>query len=217
MAAAKPAKYTPRLDHLQREEFAKDVYQPCADSFAFLDALEQDRAAILGRRPTICLEVGSGSGVVTAFLHWLLAGAGHRCAYLTCDINPAAVRASALTYAVNGVPADVLLSRSALAFLPRLEASVDVLLFNPPYVPTGPEEMQGTGIEAAWAGGVDGMEVVEAFFPVAFRLLQPAGLFYLVLIEQNRPRDVIRRVREAYGWDGEVIFQHRCGERLYVL
>eukprot|EP00668_Euglena_longa_P038535 GGOE01049557.1.p1 GENE.GGOE01049557.1~~GGOE01049557.1.p1 ORF type:complete len:225 (-),score=68.25 GGOE01049557.1:154-828(-) len=217
MASPKPGKYTPTLDHLQREEFARDVYQPCADSFAFLDALEQDQAAILGCLPTVCLEIGSGSGIVTAFLHWLLAHKGHHCTYLCCDVNPAAARASALTYAVNGVPCDVLQNRFALALLPRLESAVDVLLFNPPYVPTGPEEMAGTGIEVAWAGGADGMEVVDAFLPLAFRLLHPGGRFYLVLIEQNRPRDVIRRVEQIYGWKGEVVLQRRCGERLYVL
>ena len=37
-----------------------------------------------------------------------------------------------------------------------------VLLFNPPYVPTGPEELHSSGIEAAWAGGTDGMEVSPA-------------------------------------------------------
>ena len=49
----------------------------------------------------------------------------------------------------------------------RLKASggVDVLLFNPPYVPTDLEEadeaQEGRDIEGAWAGGADGMQVTE--------------------------------------------------------
>lgn len=43
-----------------------------------------------------------------------------------------------------------------------------MLVFNPPYVPTGPEEMASSGIEAAWAGGRDGREV--CLVPPALRV-----------------------------------------------
>ena len=217
MEAKKKKKYTPNTDHLYEAEFAGAVYEPSADSFAFLDALEQDSPTLLDVRPTISLEIGCGSGIVTAFLHKLLQDAGHQCSFLSCDINATATNASLVTYGTNRVPCDVVLSDFASPLLPRLQHAVDVLLFNPPYVPTEENEMHSTGIEAAWAGGVDGMEVVNAFLPMANRLLAPSGLFYLVLIEQNRPKEVIQRAREAFGWDGEIIFRHQCGERLYIL
>ena len=47
-----------------------------------------------------------------------------------------------------------------------LNGSVDILLFNPPYVPTESDEVCGTGIEASWAGGVDGREVIDRFIPL---------------------------------------------------
>ena len=43
---------------------------------------------------------------------------------------------------------------------------MDILLFNPPYVPTESDEVCGTGIEASWAGGVDGREVIDRFIPL---------------------------------------------------
>ncbi len=47
-----------------------------------------------------------------------------------------------------------------------LSGKVDILLFNPPYVPTESDEVCGNGIEASWAGGVDGREVIDRFIPL---------------------------------------------------
>ena len=48
----------------------------------------------------------------------------------------------------------------------RLKHAVDILVFNPPYVPTYDEEMDAaqkdTGISGSWAGGADGMQVTDA-------------------------------------------------------
>lgn len=50
-------------------------------------------------------------------------------------------------------------------FMHRLRKNVDVLIFNPPYVPTSVDEAddaQGArGIAGAWAGGQDGMRVTD--------------------------------------------------------
>lgn len=43
------------------------------------------------------------------------------------------------------------------------------------------------GVEAAWAGGRNGREVMNRLFPLAPDLLSPGGLFYLVTIKENNP------------------------------
>ena len=47
----------------------------------------------------------------------------------------------------------------------RLRHAVDILIFNPPYVPTYDDEaddaQQGASIQGAWAGGKDGMQVTN--------------------------------------------------------
>lgn len=59
----------------------------------------------------------------------------------------------------------------------RLHRAVDIVLFNPPYVPTIPEEAIGAqdarDIAGAWAGGIDGMNVTDVFLEhVEVRLLR---------------------------------------------
>ena len=49
------------------------------------------------------------------------------------------------------------------------------MIFNPPYVVTSNEELaeaqEKKGIEASWAGGECGIEVLVDFIPVAKRIL----------------------------------------------
>lgn len=52
----------------------------------------------------------------------------------------------------------------------RLKNAIDVILFNPPYVPTEREEaldaQSKRHIEGSWAGGHDGMDVTDRFLGV---------------------------------------------------
>lgn len=118
----------------------------------------------------------------------------------------------------------------------RLRGKVDVLIFNPPYVPTPSEEVGTDDIDAAWAGGIDGREVIDRLLPEVGALLSPplrllhtregtvsgnehrrcGGRFYMVLVEENRPSDV-GRVLEVQGLVATCVVKRRAkNERLAV-
>ena len=119
----------------------------------------------------------------------------------TCTHPPIHPPITKVTY-LEPLQTDLLLS-----LLPRLASSIDVLLFNPPYVPTPTEEIGSTGIEASWAGGVDGREVLDRLLPLIPTLLSPrGGCMYLVAVQENRPEEILGRMRAA-GLTAEV----RCG------
>ncbi|XP_075994506.1 methyltransferase N6AMT1 [Genypterus blacodes] len=204
---------TPLYSHAGRGDF-RDVYEPAEDSFLLMDALEKDAETLQRLRPALCVEVGSGSGVVSAFLASLL---GSAAAYICTDVNPAAALCSMMTSECNRVPLQLVLSDLVEPLLPRLSGKVDVLLFNPPYVVTPSEEVGSRGIEAAWAGGKRGREVTDRFLPTVARLLSPQGLFYLVTIAENKPEEIIAGLGLC-GLKGESCLSTRAGnERLSVL
>jgi release factor glutamine methyltransferase len=66
----------------------------------------------------------------------------------------------------NGVAIDTVRTNLVDAIMPRLKQKIDVLCFNPPYVVTPTEEVGSVGIEASWAGGVDGREVIDQLLPL---------------------------------------------------
>ncbi|XP_077577420.1 methyltransferase N6AMT1 [Stigmatopora nigra] len=205
---------TPLYDHAARGDFC-DVYEPSEDSFLLLDSLEKDfhkLQQISG--PCICLEVGSGSGVVSAFLASLL---GPSAVYFCTDVNRAAALCTAKTASRNSVTLEPIITDLVESLLPRLSGQVDVLLFNPPYVVTPSCEVGSTGIEAAWAGGTRGREVTDRFLPIVSKLLSSRGLFYLVTIAENDPDEIIQILSE-YGLQGKPCLSTRAGnERLTVL
>lgn len=204
---------TPLFGHVGRGPFA-DVYEPAEDSFLLIDALEQDADRLQCLRPTICLEVGCGSGVVSAFLASVT---GPEALYLCTDVNPAAAQCAAETSVCNGVSLQPVITDLVESLMPRLSGEVDVLLFNPPYVVTPPEEVGGRGIEAAWAGGERGREVMDRFFPIVAQLLSNQGLFYLVTVAENDPEEILS-VMADFGLQGEVCLARRAGsERLSIL
>ena len=105
---------------------------------------------------------------------------------------------------------------------PLRSGSVDVLLFNPPYVPTdelprlptiteqeqekaelsrsAKFEQDSYFLSLTYAGGLDGMETTERLLEAIPGILHPGrGVAYVLLCKQNRPEEVKERIR---GWGG---------------
>ncbi|XP_038153068.1 methyltransferase N6AMT1 isoform X2 [Cyprinodon tularosa] len=164
--------------------------------------------------PCVCLEVGCGSGVVSAFLASVV---GPSALYLCTDVNLAAAQCTATTASCNRISLQPVITDLVDSLLPRLCGKVDVLLFNPPYVVTPSEEVGSRGIEAAWAGGERGREVTDRFLPLVAQLLSTKGLFYLITIAENNPEEIIGLLGQC-GLEGGACLSTRAGnERLSVL
>lgn len=215
---------TPEVDHVRRIPYLDRVYVPAEDTFALLDALEQDADDLRSVAPRLVVEIGSGSGCVSSFVASILAaGTGKQeAAFICTDINLLALQATSETGRRNGdVVIDAVRSSLLQALLPRCKGKIDLLLFNPPYVPTTEEEEREaqamTAIEGSWAGGTLGTKLVEALMPCLADVITPGGRFYLVAIKQNDP-DLLVRELQAIGFVSDICLSRKAGrEHLYII
>ncbi|KAM3960310.1 hemK methyltransferase 2 [Aphomia sociella] len=191
---------TPYQNHIDKADFDY-VYEPAEDSFLLIDALEKDLQYLKDKNPTYCLEVGSGSGIIiTAF------GMAFPNAFcISTDINLKACEMSVTTAKHNKVLLEPVNMDLVSSFV---DNKFDVIIFNPPYVVTETQECGGADITASWAGGIKGREVTDRLLNMIPKKLAENGTFYLLLIEENIPDEVIYTMK-MQGYKSELVIRRK--------
>ena len=189
------------------------VYEP-SDDLLVVVAADAERLRSLSAG--VCIEIGCGSGAVVTHLAKLLPVGS--AVVLASDVNPNAIDATAATARQNGMAVQLVQMDLLSALRPGV---VDVLVFNPPYVPTSEEELQHAldhaDISAAWAGGPRGRLVLDRLLPQLGTLLSPRGVFYLLGVRENAPDEIAALLREQ-GFTARTIAERRAqNERLFVM
>ncbi|EDW03309.1 methyltransferase N6AMT1 [Drosophila grimshawi] len=211
---------TPYTDHLSAADY-EHVYEPAEDSFLLLDALEADLEFLEKQlQPRLCVEIGSGSGVIITALAKRLSHAAH---CLATDINPRACEATRRTASRNGAKLDSVRCNLTNGLRRRC---VDLLLFNPPYVVTSDEELlHQQGISSAternlvysWAGGRRGRRVTDILLEQLDDILSPGGVLYLLLLHENKPDEIVQQLARLKFKAVKCMERHIPGEHLYIL
>ena len=239
---------TPSTSHVDLNR----VYEPAEDSFLLLDTLSSaSEAKFLKQRfstraddeplpAPLILEVGTGSGVVLAFVTANATTIFGRPDLLSLgvDINRVACEATNQTVIKACREAHLEKLSNPTVHLASLNAdlttsirpgTVDILIFNPPYVPTpelpqlpvpstsnGGQKLAADGdrfndesrlLSLSYAGGVGGMEVTDKLLLQLPNLLSPErGMAYILLCKQNKPEQVIRQIRDwGLDWSVEIV------------
>ena len=165
------------------------VYEPAEDSFILLDALEIEIYKIQDLKPTFALEIGPGSGIISAAIANITVDAKQLkklCFLFSCDINLSACKATQLTVNQNKVSSNVgvICSNLVQSLIHRFNQNIDLVVCNPPYVITSDEELNNVkntdtfnvGIDAAWAGGKFGCtSVTYSLIQLLPKILSPKG------------------------------------------
>jgi release factor glutamine methyltransferase len=171
------------------------VYTPEADTLLLLTAA---RAEV--RPGDHVLEVGTGSGLIAAEI-------GKITRVVATDINPHAV----LCARIGGI--DIV--RTDL--VAGIRGVFDLVLFNPPYLPTQPEERIDDWLEYALDGGRSGRVIIERFMEAAGRVLTPKGRILLLVSSLTGLSEVLD-VCSGSHYSAQVVMQETAeDEVLYVL
>ena len=171
------------------------VYQPEADTYLLLDA------AIHEVKPSDrVLEIGTGSGLISRELAKVSD-------VVATDINPHAARC-ARCGGFEVVRSDLFCG---------IRGTFDLILFNPPYLPTRHEERIDDWLECALDGGNTVRVVIERFAAEAGRVLAPGGRI-LLLISSLTGLTEVSDLFSRQGYSSETVKHQQIEEEiLYVL
>lgn len=207
---------TPSTSHVPFDR----IYEPAEDSFLLLDTLsnKEEKAWLSSRYAKytpLALEVGTGSGVVVAFL---TANSdtiiGRPVLSMGIDVNIEACNATKVTalQAITDQRSKSMYAASVNADICSAirPGSVDILVFNPPYVPTEdlpvPPHMYTARdkfdrdshlLSLSYAGGIDGMEITIRLLEQIPTVLSEIGVAYILLCRGNKPEEVKTSIK---GW-----------------
>lgn len=223
---------TPDTSHVSYDQ----IYEPAEDSYLLLDTLSSaSETSFLhshfssGNTPLV-VEVGTGSGVVLAFLAANSSAIFNRSiCTLGTDINRRACIAASTTVKKacgekEGQGFATVVNGDLTTALRDQE--VDILVFNPPYVPAELPDLDQHAkyntnhtlssseafdrdshlLALSYAGGVDGMEVTERLLDELPRVLSQRGVAYVLFCAQNKPEEIKSRIGQwPGGWEAETV------------
>jgi release factor glutamine methyltransferase len=178
---------------------AENVYEPAEDSFLLANAALE--TASNGMK---VLEIGTGSGFVSAVLQ-----ANKKIKLIATEINPFA----ALCARSNGIE----VIRTDMFAGIKEKNDFDLIIFNPPYLPTSEEEKVPGWLNYAFDGGINGRDSIKPFFQHVTKHLKSDGII-LLLISSLTGIEEVKSEISKFNFESQIIAREKCSfEELLVI
>ncbi len=151
------------------------MYEPGDDTWLLIESLEKLR----GEKYKVCLDLGSGTGIVGIFL--LKNNICEKVFFI--DINENALENTIYNLINNNLLGRgiAINNRSGNCFK---EHVFDLVVSNPPYLPGVPKDLY----DKALLSGPSGFETIIDFIDSVSKIIKPGGLFFLVYSSLSDPR-----------------------------
>ncbi|WP_406662508.1 HemK2/MTQ2 family protein methyltransferase [Methanolobus sp. ZRKC3] len=180
-------------------KLAENVYEPAEDSFLLANAALD--ITIDGMQ---ILEIGTGSGFVSAILQ-----ANKDIRLIATEINPFAAKCARS----NGIE----VIRTDMFAGIKDKKHFDMIIFNPPYLPTSEDEKVPGWLNYAFDGGITGRDSIKPFFRNVKKYLRSEGII-LLLISSLTGIDEVKKEISDFDFDSQIIAREKCSfEELVVL
>jgi release factor glutamine methyltransferase len=172
------------------------VFRPISDSWFLADALRREG---LGPQSEV-LDLCTGSGVLA------LAAAAEGARVTAVDVSRRAVWTTRLNARRAGLAVRVVRGRT---FAPVGDRRFDLIVSNPPYVPSPDDDLPTRGPARAWAAGPDGRAVLDEICDGAARHLYPGGVLLVVHSSLIDEHVTLARLEAAGLARASVVERHR--------
>ncbi len=170
------------------------VFYPISDSWMLAGALRRES---LNGAAVLDLCTGSGMLAVLAALH----GASD---VVAVDVSRRALMSVRLNAALNGVRVD---ARRGDLFRAVPGRRFDLIVSNPPHVPSPADRLPERGLERAWEAGPDGRVFLNRICAAAAGHLKPGGVLLVVHSAICNAEETLARLR-AGGLEAAIVFRH---------
>ena len=99
----------------------------------------------------------------------------------------------------------------------KVESCFDMIIFNPPYLPTSDDEKVPGWLNYAFDGGRDGRITVEHFLDEVCGYLAPDGVILLLVSSLTGIEDMSSSM-DVMGFDVDIVGREKCSfEKLVVI
>ncbi|MBI5229292.1 methyltransferase [Candidatus Micrarchaeota archaeon] len=178
-----------------RLNISKKVYEPHEDSFLLAKAVSKYAGGKV-------LDVGCGSGIQS------IVAARKRAVWnvVGVDVSEKALDVSEENAELNGVGENCYFIQSNLFSGIGKNEGFDTIVFNPPYLPTDPDEVNEEGV--AWDGGSNGRKVIERFLNELEGFLKPRGILLTIGSSLSNNGKTIRTLKKK-GFRVEIVGEEK--------